>query len=1312
MFSDRNSLKRMVRRLGLASLAAGAIGLVAHQALGVDYDWQGPSAANRSGNWTLGSNWVGAGAPPDAVDDTASILLAGDVPYTVTLNTSPTIGFLTLNQADATFLMSSRTLTLLDGADLLAGKMTMTSSTLKSSVIGMGTLIHNIDTTITGGGNFDFGTFTNGGKITIQGSGGATATMNSSNGFTNNGLIELTSSASTQATLNITGAGALLNGATGVLAFQFGASTGHIRNLGAHLSNLGTVNIEAGTTVNLNRSEGLFVNENAFNIGAGAILAMNAGGRVFTQQAGTLDNQGAFNITNATLNFNGGQITGNAVTISAGTLNIGPGSTGQGSFTFLSASNHSGDVAAGQTLHLLANSSFTSTLTAASGFVNNGLIRLDSSASTQAALNVTSGTLTNAAMGTLEFLFGTSSGHTRQLGASLDSLGLVTVEAGATLNLTKTGGSYINRGQFNIGAGAFVNSGVSQVFIQEAGTLDNQGSMTITGGNAFTFNGGQITGNPILFSAGALNIGPGSMGAGAFTMVSAATLSGDVAHAQMIKLQGNSSFTATLTAATGFTNHGLIQFDSTASTNAALVVTNGTLINAPDGTLEFLFGSGSSHTRNLTASLDNQGLVTVKDGTTLTINKSSGVHFNRNAFNVETNATVNLSGLSQVFTQAAGAVDNLGVFNVSNGATLTFNGGQFTGNSVVIDGSTLNIGPGSIGAGGFTILGVSNWSGDVAAAQTLRILSTSSGAVTLTAASGFSNHGLIQFDSTSSPPVTLTLLSDQIINQPGGTLDFLKGSSTGRVRNLTASLDNRGLVHLEADTVVTMGLVSASHVNTGQINLEAGSILTISGANTSLSQVSGAINNLGGMVLSSTKLILSGGLLTGNPVQVASGTLELPPAAAAAGTVNLTGSNTLIGDVNNGLTVTILSTSGGATTATAAMSFTNHGAINLDSTSSPTSTLAVTTGQFHNAADGVLRLMTGSSSGRTRILNADSVNDGQIIVQDLVSALFNKVGGVHQNNGSIMIGLGGTLNLSGGASILTNQPGGVVGGTGTFQTINSTFLNNGTIAPGNSPGILTINGGFTHAASGILAIEIAGLTVGTEYDRLAVIGTGTTNLNGRLFVELDGFTPQPADTFQVLTNVGTRIGAFSNVTCDRLPVIGGTFQVIYNTGNVTLTDFRTNPGLAADFNGDGAVNALDLDLIGAALNGGPSSPMFDLNQDSLVTKADVDVIIFDILGTFYGDANLNCSVTIGDLTILAEHFNGPGGWAFGDFTGNGIVSIGDLTVLAENFGAGEPLIAAALSGGPTAIPLPPAAWGGLALLGGLAFRRRFGRSQA
>ena len=52
-----------------------------------------------------------------------------------------------------------------------------------------------------------------------------------------------------------------------------------------------------------------------------------------------------------------------------------------------------------------------------------------------------------------------------------------------------------------------------------------------------------------------------------------------------------------------------------------------------------------------------------------------------------------------------------------------------------------------------------------------------------------------------------------------------------------------------------------------------------------------------------------------------------------------------------------------------------------------------------------------------------------------------------------------------------------------------------------------------------------------------------------------------------------------------------------------------------------------------------------------------------------GDANRDGVVDVGDLGILAAHWNRTGmPWAFADFTGEGLVDVGDLGVLAFNWG--------------------------------------------
>lgn len=105
---------------------------------------------------------------------------------------------------------------------------------------------------------------------------------------------------------------------------------------------------------------------------------------------------------------------------------------------------------------------------------------------------------------------------------------------------------------------------------------------------------------------------------------------------------------------------------------------------------------------------------------------------------------------------------------------------------------------------------------------------------------------------------------------------------------------------------------------------------------------------------------------------------------------------------------------------------------------------------------------------------------------------------------------------------------GSVGGSGVIEYTGSltsavTFGAGLTVQPGNSPGILTINGNL-EAAGAIFDIEVAGLEPGLLFDQLVV--NGDANLTGATvnFRFLDGFLPTPGDTFAWLAVSGFASG--------------------------------------------------------------------------------------------------------------------------------------------------------------------------------------------
>ncbi len=111
-----------------------------------------------------------------------------------------------------------------------------------------------------------------------------------------------------------------------------------------------------------------------------------------------------------------------------------------------------------------------------------------------------------------------------------------------------------------------------------------------------------------------------------------------------------------------------------------------------------------------------------------------------------------------------------------------------------------------------------------------------------------------------------------------------------------------------------------------------------------------------------------------------------------------------------------------------------------------------------------------------------------------------------------------------------------------------------------------------------------------------------------------------------------------------------------------------------DFNDDGSVGAGDIDALYDALAAGTGDVTYDINYNSAVTQADVDVLIRDLLDTEYGDADLDGDIDLDDFVILKAHFGAAdASWGIGDFSGNGSVNLDDFIMLKSNFGfAGLP----------------------------------------
>ena len=176
--------------------------------------------------------------------------------------------------------------------------------------------------------------------------------------------------------------------------------------------------------------------------------------------------------------------------------------------------------------------------------------------------------------------------------------------------------------------------------------------------------------------------------------------------------------------------------------------------------------------------------------------------------------------------------------------------------------------------------------------------------------------------------------------------------------------------------------------------------------------------------------------------------------------------------------------------------------------------------------------------------------------------------GAFSNEGVIDVGAGSTLTINGA---LTNTGSLDINGTLVAQSIGigdgQSLSGSGTVDgdvtvygetdPGNSPGILTIDGNYTQASGSFLNIQLGGTGLG-QFDQLNV--NGDISLAGTLDILLwNGFVPGNGDTFDILNWTGKRTGWFDAIHYPTLSA-GYYFEPLWGTHSLTLEVGYTGGG--------------------------------------------------------------------------------------------------------------------------------------------------------
>ena len=140
--------------------------------------------------------------------------------------------------------------------------------------------------------------------------------------------------------------------------------------------------------------------------------------------------------------------------------------------------------------------------------------------------------------------------------------------------------------------------------------------------------------------------------------------------------------------------------------------------------------------------------------------------------------------------------------------------------------------------------------------------------------------------------------------------------------------------------------------------------------------------------------------------------------------------------------------------------------------------------------------------------------------------------------------------------------------------------------------------------------------------------------------------------------------------------------------NGEVEDYATMTG---DLDDDGTIGVIDIDHLATKIR--LDDGQGDLNGDGVVNRLDMDHLVHDVLGTTYGDTNLDGKFGPEDIiqVFVAGHYedgvDGNSGWAQGDWDGDGDFTTTDLIRALQDGGYNAGANATAGNGQVLAQPL-------------------------
>ncbi|MEI6032769.1 MAG: autotransporter-associated beta strand repeat-containing protein [Verrucomicrobiae bacterium] len=1041
---------------------------------------------------------------------------------------------------------------ILSGTNSYTGTTTVTAGTL---LIGVNNSILSTNALTTGAaGTFDLngyaqtvGQINNAGTVTNS---GASQTLTIGSGSTGAGSF----TSNMNVIWNQAASGSTLSGSwsnTGNLTLNAN-STGTIL-LSGSVNNTGTIT-NSGTGSAITTISGTI----GSNVGA---LIQNSATSLLVLSGNNTGWAGGLQINSGTFEYQGAS---GLVPLGTGAITLG--STGGGDVLFRNNSNGNSandiTVVAGtgnRTLRTLKGGTLSGNIT-----LNNDLIVDIGGGTSGFSMN---GTITGNKTITFTNTTGNATYVTAIGGISNDFTGTLQVSSGAYLQTT------------NIGT--LLSAWQSTVNVMAGGTFDwkadstiggligggNASSttgkiLTLAGADAYSFNG-TISGNGTFIKAGtgtqtfagsntytgSTTVYGGTLSlagvGGTLADTAAVTVSGgtlDVAQSDTVGVvtlsSGTISGNGTLTGSSYVLNPGSTDVTSRGTISAAVGGT-GTLAKSGTGTVMLSGSNAYTGATTITAgmlqsakpaSLSTTSNITVTNaGSTLAVNYGGVSDYaapdivtllGKTTFSSNTTVlafdTTNGNGTYGNSLAMNADLTKLGANTLTLTAANTYNGSTTIGTSGGADAGTLSLtGSGTIRNAVTVYGGTLDLTNTPQTITTLTLGGGASGStanVTIGTGGNLTLGGTVTYSSTNNPNgATISGSGSLTLN---GTRTFSVGDSTAAA-DLTVSTviaDGSAVSGLQKTGAGTL-VLSGMNTYTGLTSIGSGGILSVSNIGNG-----GVASNVGASSITGTNLSIQGG------------TLQYVGASATTNRLIQIGANM----------ASTLEASG-----TGAVSFVNTGAISLSGS---------------NATHGLI--LSGTNTGNNTLTPYLSDQTGTTLSTLTKTGVGTWVlAGNNTYTGTTTVNAG-TLRVNGSTaagSAFTVESSGTLGGSGTIAgSVN--IKSGGTLAPGNSPGLLTV-GSLVLDGGSTTAFEIAGTTSrGGDYDAINVTVAGGLTLNGAFTINFtNGTKLGDATDINLFAYTGSHTGHFSSLVATGFSEYAGAWAQAGETftwnssGGQTLT---------------------------------------------------------------------------------------------------------------------------------------------------------------